>query len=259
VTAVLFLTLAGLGFLGAFVAGLVGVGGAIVMVPLLYYVPPLLALPGLDIKEVAGVTMTQVLATALLGAVLHGRRGAWDRRLAVAGGAAMAAGSLAGALGSRFVDGRVLLLTFAIMGGLALPLMYAAPADRAEAAGAPPYRPVLAVAAPGTIGVLAGMVGAGGGFLLMPVLTGLLRVPFRDAIGTSLTIVVASAATGFAGKLLTRQVPLWPAVAVLVGSLPGVPLGVRLSRRAPVAVLRHVLAVLIALATVRVLVDVVRH
>jgi uncharacterized membrane protein YfcA len=81
-------------------------------------------------------------------------------------------------------------------------------------------------------------------------------VPFREAIGTSLAITTVSAVAGFAGKALTRQVSLWPAVAVVVGSLSGTPIGAHLSRRAPVHVLRHALAVLIALATVRVWADV---
>src|SRR5205823_7032340 len=66
-------TLFALGFIGAFVSGLVGVGGALVMVPLLFYVPPLLGVGSLDIKHVSGVTMAQVLAAALVGAFAHGR------------------------------------------------------------------------------------------------------------------------------------------------------------------------------------------
>ncbi|HEX9125912.1 MAG TPA: sulfite exporter TauE/SafE family protein, partial [Methylomirabilota bacterium] len=61
------LTLAALGFAGAFASGLVGVGGAIVMIPLLLYVPPLLGVGSLDIKTVAGVTMAQVLAASVMG------------------------------------------------------------------------------------------------------------------------------------------------------------------------------------------------
>src|SRR5439155_2924724 len=59
VTLAFALTLLALGFGGAFVAGLLGVGGAIVMIPLLLYVPPLIEVGALDIKSVAGVTMTQ--------------------------------------------------------------------------------------------------------------------------------------------------------------------------------------------------------
>ncbi len=104
-----------LGFVGAFVSGLVGVGGAIVMIPLLYYVPPLLGVGSLTIKAVAGLTMTQVLAAAAVGAWRHGRRALVHRGLALTGGAAMAAGSLAGAVLALHVSGRALLVVFALM------------------------------------------------------------------------------------------------------------------------------------------------
>lgn len=237
-------------------AGLVGVGGAIVMIPLLYYVPPLLGVGALDMRAVAGVTMAQVFAAALLGAWFHGRWGGLNRRLALVGGAAMALTTLIGAVASRWVGGRVLLVVFGLMGLLALVLMYVTPVERPVSLPAPPPVGWLAATYPGVIGLMAGLVGAGGAFLLVPVLNGLLRVPFREAIGTSLAITTASAFAGFAGKAVTRQVPLWPTVVVMVGSLSGAPLGARLSRHAPVRVLRHVLAVLIALATVRVWADV---
>ena len=63
-TLALAVTFLALGFAGAFVAGLLGAGGAFVMIPLLLYVPPLLGVGQLDIKEVAGVTMAQVLVAA---------------------------------------------------------------------------------------------------------------------------------------------------------------------------------------------------
>ena len=63
------LTLVGLGFSGAIVSGMLGVGGAIVMIPLLLYVPPLLGVGALDMKHVAGVTMVQVFFAAASGIV----------------------------------------------------------------------------------------------------------------------------------------------------------------------------------------------
>ena len=96
-----------LGFVGAFVSGLVGVGGAIVMIPLLYYVPPVLGVGGLDIKDVAGHHHGP--GARGLGGRRRGRTGAArmvHRRLAVTGGAAMAAGSLIGAIARAHVSGR---------------------------------------------------------------------------------------------------------------------------------------------------------
>lgn len=254
-------TLIGLGFIGAFVSGLVGVGGAIVMIPLLFYVPPFLGVGSLDIKDVAGVTMAQVLVASALGAWTHGRQAMVHRGLALLGGTSMALGAFIGAIASRYVSGRVLLAIFAVMTSLALPLMFVPPALGPAPGGRThmPFNRVAAVAYPAAIGLAAGMIGAGGAFLLVPVLIAVLRVPVRLSIGTSLAMTCASAAMGFLGKSLTAQVPLWPAVSAIVGSLAGAPVGAKVSHRAPVSLLRVVLAVLIAIVTVRVWTDVLFH
>ncbi len=261
-TLVFSLTLSGLAFCGAFVSGLVGVGGAIVMIPLLYYVPPLLGAGELPIQEVAGLSMTQVLAAAVVGAWSHGRHAFVHTRLALTGGPAMAAGALVGALVSSHVSGRALLATFAVMATVALPLMFLSPAEAARGDRDPsaiPFNRATAVTLPGLVGLVAGIVGAGGAFLLVPVLVGVMRIPMRLAIGTSLAMVGMSAVAGFLGKALTGQVPLWPAATVVLGSLTGAPLGGRVSRRVPVTVLRGVLAGIIALVMLRVWVDVITH
>src|SRR5262245_42741328 len=97
-TLAFLLTLVALGFLGAFGSGRVGGGAAIVLIPLLLYVPPLLGVGSLDVKHVTGVTMAQVLTSAALGAWTHGRGAKVHHRLALTGGMAMATGALLGAL-----------------------------------------------------------------------------------------------------------------------------------------------------------------
>jgi uncharacterized protein len=258
VTLALALTLVTLGFVGAFVSGLVGVGGATVMIPLLFYIPPLLTVGSLDIKQVAGVTMTQVLVASLVGAWTHGREAMVHRRLAAVGGSAMAIGALVGALASRYVSGRLLLAIFAIMTTTALPLMFVPPVRAFDARDGDrvPFHRAAAVGYPAVIGLASGLIGAGGAFLLVPVLIALLRIPVRISIGTSLAMTGMSASLGFLGKALTAQIPLWPTVAVVLGSLPGAPLGAKVSHRVPVNLLRAVLAVLIGLVALAVWVDV---
>jgi uncharacterized protein len=80
----------------------------------------------------------------------------------------------------------------------------------------------------------------------------------RLSIGTSLAMAGAGALLGFMGKLATGQVPFVAAAAVVAGSLPGAGLGARLSRRAPVDLLRVVLGIVIALAALRVWIDVLQ-
>jgi uncharacterized membrane protein YfcA len=254
-------TLAGLGFAGAFLSGLLGVGGAVVMIPLLYYVPPRLGVGVLGIKEVSGVTMAQVLAGAVVGAAVHGGRGGMHRPLAVVAGSSMASASLVGALVSRYVSDRIMLAVLGLMAVLALVLLFLPSPPDAFDLGVPreEFDRRAAVAYPAAIGFMSGLVGAGGAFLLMPVLMGLMRIPLRASIGTSLAIAGAAAAAGFLGKLLAGQVQLWPTVAVVGGSIGGAIVGARLSLRTPTRLLRACLGVLIGLVALRIWIDVFSH
>jgi uncharacterized protein len=260
VTAPFALTLTSLGLVGAFIAGMLGVGGAIVMVPLLLYAPPLLGLEPLDMKSVAGITMVQVLVAAVSGVVAHQRMRALHGELAWLGGPTMAIGSFAGAVASRDLSDRTLLLVFALMATGALAVLV-----RVETAGQPilaeqvtiPRGRAIAVCA--SVGVFAGLVGAGGAFLLVPLLIAVVGVPIRITIGSSLAITAMSAVTGFAGKLITGQIPWGPAVFVALGAVPGAQLGALVSRRLSGERLRRALFVVVLLTAVRVWWDLLRH
>jgi len=149
-----------------------------------------------------------------------------------------------------------------VIAAVVLQLMFVRPAEPLAAIADGAHRPfnrAAAVALPGLIGLASGLVGAGGAFLLVPVLIAILRIPVRVTIGTSLAMTSASAAMGFLGKVSTGQIPLVPALAVVAGSLTGAPLGARLSRRVPVTFLRLLLAAFIAAVTARIWSDVLRH
>ena len=238
-----------LGAAGAFISGLLGVGGAIVMIPLLLYVPPLLGVGMLDVRSVAAITMVQVFVASVAGMIAHGRHHAVNRRLAVVGGAAMGAGSLAGAVVSRYVPQRWLLIVFAVMVTVAFVLMFVpepAP-DVSEPAVVKEYRASLTAVTAGVVGVAAGFVGAGGAFLLVPLLLVVVGVPIRVTIGSSLAITAVAATAGVIGKAVTGQIPLPPAVMVAAGALPGAQLGAAGSRRlSGVALKRALLAVIVA-------------
>jgi uncharacterized membrane protein YfcA len=243
-----------LGVGGALVSGLVGVGGAIVMIPLLLYVPPLLGVGVLDIKSVTAVTMVQVFVAAVSGVIAHGRHRAVNRRLAWVGGLAMAVGSLAGALASKYASERMVLVVFALMVTAAFVLMWLPEpaADVTTAAEDKPYDRGLIVAVTASVGVAAGLVGAGGAFLLVPLLLVVVGVPIRVTIGSSLAITAVAATAGVIGKLLTWQVPFVPAALVALGAVPGAQLGAMLSRRLSGVALKRLLLAVIVLTGARV-------
>jgi len=248
------LVLVALSLGGAFVAGLVGVGGAIVMIPLLLYVPPLIGVERLDVKTVTAVTLVQVFVAAMSGVVAHRRRRAVRADLAVFGGLAMAAASFTGAVASKFTNDRVLLLIFGLMTLSALALLLVP----TESVGQPIFaervefnRP-RALAVCGGVGLVAGLVGAGGAFLLVPLLLVVVGLPIRVTIGSSLAITALAATAGVAGKVITGQVPLSPTLAVIVGAVPGAQLGALVSRRLSGAGLRRVLFLIVLGSAVRV-------
>lgn len=255
----LLATLVVLGGIGAFVAGLTGVGGAIVMIPLLLYVPPWLGTGRLALHEIAAITMVQVFAAAASGLAGHLREGFVDRRLALTLGAGMMIGSLVGAIASRWLPPAALQGIFATMaaaGAVMLLTMKVRPEDAVP--GAPPWSTVTGFSLALGVGLLAGAVGAGGAFLLIPLMLSVLHIPPRIAVGSSLAIALAGATAGLAGKFISGQVPGWTALALVAGALPSAQLGAVASTRLKSGQLRVILALLIAAVAIKMWLEILR-
>jgi hypothetical protein len=174
--------------------------------------------------------------------------------LAVIGGAAMALGSLTGAIASAWASEHLLLLVFGLMILAALALLLVP----VETVGQPLFaehvefnRP-RAVVVCLAVGLMAGLIGAGGAFLLVPLLMVVVGIPIRITIGSSLAITAVAATAGVAGKLATGQVPLEPTMAVVLGAVPGAQLGAMVSRRFSGRTLRLVLVGVVVLSAARV-------
>ena len=236
--------LAAIAFATSILGGMVGIGGAILLIPAYLAIPPLLGIPALDMYQVSGITSVQVLASSLFGAFLHSKRGAFDRRLVLAVGVPLMVASFIGAQLSRLVSAHfleVLFATVAIIGG---GLMLVRPHDTESLEYHLPYAKSVVVALP--VGLFGGMVGMAGGFLLAPLLVMFVKVPLRVVIGSTLGIVILGALTTSIGKVSAGMVEPLATGAAIVGALPGMWLGVRISHRLRVQHLRRVLATLIA-------------
>jgi uncharacterized protein len=247
------------GFAVSTLSGLLGIGGGIILAPALLYLPPAFGLDALDMRQVAGLTITQGLFACLSGAWRHDRYRYVNRRLVIAMGSAVAAAALAGAVASRWVANEVLMVVFAGLAAVAAVMMWLPKSDGAEAGDpeAVRFHVPLAVAIALVIGFLGGLVGQGGSFILIPLMLHALRLPTRVVIGSNLALVFLASLAGFAGKAATGQVPLLPAALLVLAAVPGAQIGGILSHRASPRWLRTALAVVIALAAAGMITDVV--
>ena len=204
--------------------GLLGGGGSILTVPVLVYVL------GYGAKSAIAMSLPVVGVTSLVGAALHWRLGNVRVGTAAAFGLLAMVGAFAGARLAAFVSGTAQLALLAVVMGAAAGSMLrsargeGASRDARRASRAPAPRWLLALVALG-VGVLTGVVGIGGGFLVVPALVVLARVPMKEAVGTSLLVIAMNSASGFAGYLGTvaidwRFLAGFTAVAV-VGGLAG--------------------------------------
>ncbi|MBI4200599.1 MAG: sulfite exporter TauE/SafE family protein [Chloroflexi bacterium] len=250
-TPALWLVVAGLSFGGGVVTGLLGGGGALVMVPLLLYGPPLLDVGVLPVKTVAAIVIVYGVCATASGIVAYYRRRQVSLTVAGAAGGLIAGGALLGGVLSKWTPDALLLAAFATMATLGAVLMLPSGGpSHAPSGGYRLRRPwVLGLFFPE--GVLAGMVGVGGGFLTVPVLHVFMAVPLRMAIGSSLAVSWFGLSAGLAGKLVTGQVPFWLSLAAAIGGVGGAQLGVLVNRRIRAAYLRHMLVGLLVVVAVR--------
>lgn len=236
-----------LGFLLAAVIGLslglMGGGGSILTVPVFVYVM------GFDAKTAIAMSLPVVGVTSLVGAISHWRAGNVHLRTALLFGAIAMAGSYLGARLAVFLSGAMQLVTLAVvMLAAAASMLRTQPARVTPAAaegthaGRPlPIAKLLAVGL--AVGVLTGIVGIGGGFLIVPALVVLGRVPMKQAVGTSLLVIALNAAAGFAGYAGTVD-PLWGFLAAFTGvAIAGILAGTYLVRFVSGAALRRAFAV----------------
>ncbi|MDT8335563.1 MAG: sulfite exporter TauE/SafE family protein [Desulfurivibrionaceae bacterium] len=245
--------LVALGLGGGFLSGLLGLGGAIFMIPLLLYVPPLVGIGQLDMKEVAAISMVQVLFASLSGLIVHHKNRFVSTSLLLTMGLFNALGNLGGSLFSKYTGSAFLIAIFATMAVIAAVVMFIP--KREQGGDITPdqlvYNRPLAAALSLAIGLFGGMVGAPGAFVYIPAMIYILNIPTRIVIGSTLGIVLFGAVMGTVGKAMTGQI-IWPyAIALVIGTIPGAQLGGRLSKKTDTKHLRYAIAVIIAVTGLR--------
>ncbi len=235
-----------LGLIVGFVLGLLGGGGSILAVPIFLYVL------GVAPKPAIAMSLAVVGLSSFVGFLTHWRQGTVALRVAVPFGMFAMIGAFITARFTYLVPASVQLTLFAIFAFAAAIFMLR---DAARPAGdqspaprsgrdRPQFRPMLIPQALG-VGILTALVGAGGGFIIVPSLVLVAGVPIKPAVGSSLLIIALNALSGFVGYI--GLVPIdWP----LIGSFSataalGAVVGTMYIRRVPQRRIKQAFAILI--------------
>ncbi len=226
-----------------FMLGLVGGGAGTLSVPLLLYVVRV----G-DPHVAIGTTAAAIAATALINLISYARAGLVRWRTSVVFTAAGVGGAFAGSRWSLHVDGGVLMLVLAAIVAVVGALMLAKGRTAHAAAPAQPEavtgRGFATAGAGVAVGGVAGFFGISGGFLSVPALHFIARVPMLEAVASSLVSVVVFGATTAANYGMAGKVDLRLALALVAGGVAGGHAGMRAAKAIAVkgAALRRVFA-----------------
>lgn len=211
--------------------GLLGGGGSILTVPILLYAARL------EPKVAIAMSLLVVGATSAAALIPHARAGYVRWRTGLTFGATAMVGAFAGGWVAQYIPAWILLLAFS---GMMLATAVAMLRGREESAIGPHQPlPFHFVALEGVlVGAFTGMVGAGGGFLVVPALVLLGGLSMREAIGTSLLVIAMKSMAGFAGY--AAHVPIdYPLAAAVTGAaIAGAVLGALAGKRVSPAQLR---------------------
>lgn len=229
--------------------GLLGGGGSILTVPILTYVA------GLDPKEAIAASLFVVGVTSAFSAISHARNRRVKWRTGLIFGAAGMAGAFLGGLAGGYIPGAVLMIAFALM-MIATSVAMIRGRKNGAAKTHSGELPIGKVIIEGlVVGLVTGLVGAGGGFLVVPALALLGGLSMPVAVGTSLVVIAMKSFAGLAGYLTTVSLD-WALIgAVTLAAIAGSILGARLAGRIPEAALRKGFGIFVLVMGVFVLVQ----
>lgn len=256
------------GLLAGFLAGLLGIGGGVIMVPLLFYLFPTIGFPHeVAVHMALGTSLAAATFLSLSSSLAHIKKGHFHKE----GFPFVAAGGLLGALiGSTIathVNGLIMKKAFALL------LFYAAARIGLNVGVKPNQednlstpKPVVLFPVGVMVGSIASFFGIGGGVVAVPLMVIVLKFPMTMAVGTSASLIPFITGTGALGYILfgTTSGHLFPAhslgyvhlpswICLVLGGTLGAQVGARLTAKVKVEVLRRAFAVLLLFTAVKII------
>jgi uncharacterized membrane protein YfcA len=249
----LFITVLFIGLIGSFISGMLGIGGSIINYPMLLFIPAAIGVGNFTAHEVTGITAVQVFFATLSGVWAYRKGGFLNKSLIAYMGISILIGSFIGGFGSKHLPESGVNLVYGILALIAVIMMFVpkkgiddVPLEEVK------FSKWLSALLALIVGIGAGVVGAGGAFLLVPIMLVVLKIPTRMTIATSLAVTFISSIGATIGKVSTGQIEYIPALIMVVTSLIAAPLGAYAGKKLNTKYLQVIMASLILVTTVKV-------
>jgi uncharacterized membrane protein YfcA len=273
----------GLGALVGFLSGLFGVGGGFLMTPLLMMI-------GIPATVAAATDSNQIVAASASGTLAHARAGSVDLRMGVLLLLGGVGGSSIGVVMIKWLrslgeaDLFIKLVYVVMLGGIGIYMFFeslGALRGKGSRARKPPrtsssyarfmdrlpwqmeftrsgvrISALVPLSLGCLVGILAGIMGVGGGFIMVPVMVYLLRMPMHVVVGTSLFQIIFTCINAtIMQSALNHTVDFILALLLLIGSVTGAQIGVRVNRRLKGEQLKILMAVIVLVVWIKMIFD----
>jgi len=239
-----------------FASGLLGVGGSFIMVPVQYWIYTGMGIDAdIAIKMAFGTNMFVVLPTALSGFYVHRKRGAVWWKAALFLGSCGLVGAAAGSTIASHIPGNILKITFGsviLAGGIR---MLTARPPRIDAE--PQENRLVWILCGLPLGLITGFVGIGGGVVMIPAMTLLMKFNMHRAVGTSTAVMMLTSIGGLIGYIINgwtvEGIPsphlgylyIWSGLALAVTSVFMAQVGARAAHLLPAIKLKRIFIVIL--------------
>lgn len=237
-----------IGIFGGFISGLVGIGGAIIIYPMLLLLPPLVGLPTYSAYIASGLTSSQVFFSTLSGSFKAYKNKDFSRTLVLNMGSGMIIGSILGAILANLINVQFVNMVYIIIALLALILMFIKVAPSTSHIK---FNRLLLITIGGIIGLVSGIVGAGGAFIIISVLLVIFKLPMNTVVTNSIVIAFISSIGAFIIKLLQGYIPFNSAIPLILGSILFTPLGMKIGQKIPDYIQKMIVSILIVIAIIK--------
>ena len=251
-----------MGLFVGFFAGLLGIGGGLILVTLMVYLFTVQGFPADRLLHLAlGTSITSIVFTSISSLRAHHKHGAvrWDiLRAAVPG---LIVGTLLGTVVADQLQSKYLAIFFVIFVYCSAVQMFAdvKPKPTRQLPGKAGVSVVAVI-----VGIVSSLVGVGGGVMTIPLMS-LCNVPMRQAIGTSAALGLPIAVAGTVGFIVTGlgkdhlpalslgYVYLPALIGIVIGTFVTVPWGAKMAHSMPVTTLKKIFAVILFILATRML------